>query len=313
MEYVIFDIDGTLADCQHRIRHIDGKMDWKHFLAPQKVSEDTPIEGTFALLEICQRMGHRVHFVSGRPEALRPVTEKWLVKHSQFMYITNLHMRKDGDFRADHIVKEEILDKLLKAYNIKPLFVVDDRPSVLAMWQRRGIHTFAVPSDEKETLLPNNGILSILIGPSGAGKSTWAAYEACFDDVEIPLVGADRMELVHVSSDNLRLSICGNKSDQSRNAEVFDTAHALIKAHLAAGHSVIFDATNLKRANRLAVVSLAQGGPVNYFVFDRPNKAPWHGNMDVVRRHEQTFKSQLKDIMSGDNLPNVTVYDRRTP
>lgn len=313
MDYVIFDIDGTLADCRHRISHTGPKMDWNAFLDPRNVSRDTPIQGTIDLLNMCNDEYDFIYFVSGRPASLMDVTIAWLERHfSAFDHHRHfLLMRPDKDFRPDHIVKEEILDCILAARQKPPRFVVDDRPSVLAMWQRRGIHTFAVPSDEKEKPLPNNGLLNVLIGPSGSGKSFWAEMVLLFDDDQIELIRGDTKEIVCVSSDKLRESICGNKSDQSRNSEVFATAHALTTAHLAAGHSVIFDATNLKRADRLAVVSLAQGKPVNYFVFDRPNKTPWHGNMDVVRRHEQTFKSQLKDIMAGDNLPNVTVHDRR--
>lgn len=305
---MIFDIDGTLADCRHRISHTGPKMDWNAFLDPRNVSRDTPIKGACDLFSICKAQNLAVILVSGRPESLRSTTINWLTSYG--LTPSQLHMRPDKDFRPDHIVKEEILNTILNFYGKPPLFVVDDRPSVLAMWQRRGIHTFAVPSDEKEKPLPNNGILNVLIGPSGAGKSTWAS-QAVIDDDEAELIGAVTRPLEIVSSDALRNSICGNKADQSRNSEVFATAHALTTAHLAAGHAVIFDATNLKRADRLSVVSLAQGKPVNYFVFDRPNKTPWHGNLDVVRRHEQTFKSQLKDIMAGDNLPNVTVHDRR--
>ncbi len=54
----------------------------------------------------------------------------------------NLHMREDGDFRKDSIIKEEILNKYLKDNNLKVddiAFVVDDRKKVVDMWRRRGI------------------------------------------------------------------------------------------------------------------------------------------------------------------------------
>ena len=38
---VIFDIDGTLADCSHRLHHVTGdKRDWNKFFA--EMSEDPP-------------------------------------------------------------------------------------------------------------------------------------------------------------------------------------------------------------------------------------------------------------------------------
>ncbi|MBV1934915.1 MAG: hypothetical protein KUG59_09500 [Parvibaculaceae bacterium] len=47
-------------------------------------------------------------------------------------------MRPDNDSRADHIIKEEILDKLL-AQGAEIEFAVDDRNQVVNMWRRRGI------------------------------------------------------------------------------------------------------------------------------------------------------------------------------
>ena len=47
-------------------------------------------------------------------------------------------MRKDGDQRADHIVKREILDHIRKA-GFEPVLVFDDRQSVVDMWRDQGI------------------------------------------------------------------------------------------------------------------------------------------------------------------------------
>jgi hypothetical protein len=53
-----------------------------------------------------------------------------------------LLMRKDGDFRADHIVKQEILDKHIDKERV--LFVLDDRQQVVDMWRRNGLVCFQV-------------------------------------------------------------------------------------------------------------------------------------------------------------------------
>jgi hypothetical protein len=47
-------------------------------------------------------------------------------------------MRADKDFRADHIVKEEMLSFLRSSGN-EILFVVDDRQQVVDMWRRNGV------------------------------------------------------------------------------------------------------------------------------------------------------------------------------
>ena len=46
-------------------------------------------------------------------------------------------MRKEGDYRSDTIVKEEMYNQML-VDGYKPTMVFDDRPSVLRMWRELG-------------------------------------------------------------------------------------------------------------------------------------------------------------------------------
>ncbi len=77
--------------------------------------------------------------------------------------------------------------------------------------------------------------LYVTIGIPGSGKSRWAQTKT---------------DAILVSTDAIRQELCGNITDQTRNAEVFDVAHAAIRCHLLAGHNVVFDATNLRGFNR---------------------------------------------------------------
>lgn len=68
----------------------------------------------------------------------------------------------------------------------------------------------------------------------------------------------------------------------------------------------------------MAVAALSPNGPVRYMVINRPMEekrrdAEWRAKLpfDLLEKHEQTFRSQLADILAGDNLPNVTVVDLR--
>lgn len=79
---------------------------------------------------------YNIILVSGRNEKDRKVTEAWFVWHH--IPFSKIYMRSDNDFRADHIIKEEMLEKLQKeGHDI--LFVVDDRKQVVDMWRRRGV------------------------------------------------------------------------------------------------------------------------------------------------------------------------------
>ena len=58
-----------------------------------------------------------------------------------------LYMRAEQDYRADDIVKSEILDQII-ADGFQPDMVFDDRNRVCDMWRERGIRCLQVaPGD----------------------------------------------------------------------------------------------------------------------------------------------------------------------
>jgi hypothetical protein len=48
-------------------------------------------------------------------------------------------MRKDGDFRKDYEVKDDILYRINKQWDVMHAF--DDNPSVIELWEKNGIPT----------------------------------------------------------------------------------------------------------------------------------------------------------------------------
>jgi phosphoglycolate phosphatase-like HAD superfamily hydrolase len=135
-DLVIFDLDGTLTDNSHRQKYVLGKQkDWGSFFEAQPL--DRPklnIVRLFQSLEISNQF--KLMIVTARPERYRAVTEAWLSKHDIFP--ERVIMRKDGDRRADDIVKREIL-YTLKEEEFAIVFVVDDRKSVVQMWRSEGV------------------------------------------------------------------------------------------------------------------------------------------------------------------------------
>jgi FMN phosphatase YigB (HAD superfamily) len=136
MKTILFDIDGTLADIEHRRWHLDkDKPDWKSFNA--EMGGDTPNAPIVALYNSLWNTGtYEMILVTGRNERSRVLTEQWLTWNN--ISFVEMIMRPDNDFRADHIIKEEILNRLLAAGKIIE-FVVDDRQQVVDMWRRNGI------------------------------------------------------------------------------------------------------------------------------------------------------------------------------
>ena len=85
--------------------------------------------------------------LSGRDESCRKETEEWLTKNG--ICYQELHMRPEGDFRKDTVIKREMFDKYIAGkYYVKAVF--DDRPCVVRMWRSMGFTTFALGNQHIE-------------------------------------------------------------------------------------------------------------------------------------------------------------------
>lgn len=129
----IFDLDGTLFDCEHRRHHLlKTPKDWKAFHAG--VAEDPPLQHIVDLAFALGRIAQLV-FVSGRIAESRAASQHAL----EALGLNGpLYMRAENDFRDDDIVKSEILDQILEE-GFAPIMAFDDRDRVVAMWRARGI------------------------------------------------------------------------------------------------------------------------------------------------------------------------------
>jgi predicted kinase len=241
---------------------------------------------------------------SGRPEKCRDMTVACLGENR--VEYDRLYMRPDDDTRPDHVVKRQILDGI-RADGFAPFLVIDDRESVVQMWRDEGLVCLQAKVDRATA---GTALLTIMVGPSGAGKSTWIAATVPGSQV--------------VASDTIREELCGDWRDQTRNEDVFAALHAVVSTRLKHGLPTTIDATNLRRKDRMACAELARGGPVRYVVIDRPMEEKrrdggWRNEIigsdgkpfDLIGKHDQTFRSQIKDILSGDGLSNVEVLDVR--
>jgi hypothetical protein len=150
---VVFDIDGTLANIEHRLDYVRSKpKNWKAFDAG--IPNDTvnePVAAIFRTFLTRVGLGNAVDIVlaSGRNERSRQATEDWLYENGLIGY-QKLYMRKADDFRSDDIVKREILDQIIADYGRKPDMVFDDRPRVVRMWRDNGIFVFNVYQGDED-------------------------------------------------------------------------------------------------------------------------------------------------------------------
>jgi len=304
---VIFDLDGTIADISHRVHFVrGGNKDWDSFFAG--CTGDVPNWPVVRALEAHIAAGHSVEIWSARSDIARYETEAWLEIAAGIPAGILTRMRSAGDNTPDVVLKRYWLNQLHESE--RPDIVYDDRQRVVDMWREEDIACFQVAADwEKAAVIAPtvDPLLTLLVGPSCAGKSRYAlSYKE------------DRV----LSSDSLRADYCGDFRDQSRNEDVFAAMRRIAKARMDSGLPVVIDATNLRRRDRLSIVSLAPiGSGVEYVVIDRPlhdkmRDAGWRaevkiGNKSLVETHHERFQSCLKDILKGDGLPQVRVRDER--
>jgi len=141
---VIFDIDGTIADCWERRKKAahdyKGDFNWKVFNDPVEIAKDKPVAQVVELFNF-YKQNYDVYFVSGRDETMRETTKNWLYLNGIAGY-TDMYLRADKDYRSDVVIKSEIYEKHFKDKEVH--LVLDDRNSVVSMWRRLGLKCFQV-------------------------------------------------------------------------------------------------------------------------------------------------------------------------
>jgi hypothetical protein len=132
----VVDIDGVVADVRHRLHHLEGgTRDWEAFFAAMTL--DPVLAQGQALVAEARAEGHRVVYLTGRPERWRTDTVTWLAAHG--LEGDDLYMRPDTDRRAARVFKVEVLRHLASSAEI--IALVDDDPDVVAAVGATGIET----------------------------------------------------------------------------------------------------------------------------------------------------------------------------
>ncbi len=122
----VFDVDGVVADVRHRLRHVAHEpKNWTAFFAG--AAADPPL-ATGVELARQWAAEHDLVWLTGRPERLRGVTERWLL--AQGLPVPRLLMRPPHDRRPAKQFKADQLRRL--ASRCEVAVVVDDDPEVVA-------------------------------------------------------------------------------------------------------------------------------------------------------------------------------------
>lgn len=140
---ILVDLDGTLANGNHRVHHILKKpKDWTIFFS--ECGKDIPISHVIEIINLLSD-AFTIYITSGRSDQVREETEKWLKEHN--VKYDKLIMRKAGDFTGDDILKVSWLhDGTINQNDV--LCVFDDRDRVVKAWREAGLPCFQVAAGE---------------------------------------------------------------------------------------------------------------------------------------------------------------------
>jgi hypothetical protein len=132
---ILCDLDGTLADCSHRLPHIQKKpKDWRAFFSA--CASDAPIPHIVRLLSLFDRSQVGIWITSGRSDECHEQTIDWLRQHG--IEYDRLIMRRAGDFTDDGILKPSWLDDGTIPRE-RVLLALDDRNHVVEAWRAAGV------------------------------------------------------------------------------------------------------------------------------------------------------------------------------
>ena len=135
---VIFDVDGTIADVNHRRHLVNGekgfKPDWNAFRSA--TVDDTPVQWVCDIAKRYIEIGDDVAFFSARNESEREITEKqikeWIGEGHKGVFL-----RPNDSYEPDEVFKRDLADKF-EEMGGKIDLVFDDRNKVVQMWRDRG-------------------------------------------------------------------------------------------------------------------------------------------------------------------------------
>lgn len=149
----IFDIDGVLADCTHRLHHLEttDKDRWDRFYA--ECDKDVPMPDVIKTLAVLWSTGADIKFITGRRESVRDVTAKWLGEHTVYSSTEldegTLLMRSDGDWSSGGMFKSRKYATMAAGDRERLVGVFEDTQAVVDMWWSLGVTVFQVAPPKK--------------------------------------------------------------------------------------------------------------------------------------------------------------------
>lgn len=144
---VIFDIDGTLMNEEHRAEHRD-KKDWATYFS--LCGLDTPIQNIVDLTKEYKDKGYEVWIMSGRSVTTQKDTLESFQKAG--VVFDHIKLRSEGNFIPDYVIKPAWAKNLIGLERIEAVY--DDMPKVIAAFRKYGLNVI----DVTEMNMPNGEV-----------------------------------------------------------------------------------------------------------------------------------------------------------
>lgn len=138
---IVIDLDGTLCNSSHR-EHLAQNKQWDDFHAG--LVNDAPHRDVQLLIEALWDR-HDIVFLTGRSEAWRNQTLKWLEDHS--IMGDTLLMRPDNDWSSDTVIKPQLLANHCLGMTdaiVRVKFILEDRDKMVECWRNLGFNCWQV-------------------------------------------------------------------------------------------------------------------------------------------------------------------------
>ena len=138
--FVVFDLDGTLADDLYRRHHVKrepGDQRPRNFDAYHEAANmDDPREPLVVLMNLLYFAAHRVEIWTGRDEAYREETRGWLYHRvGPWTIHVNLRMRPTGEYS----LSANDMKGMWAEEDGWPDLVFDDRQQCVDWWESKGV------------------------------------------------------------------------------------------------------------------------------------------------------------------------------
>lgn len=131
---IIVDMDGTLADVRPIRHYVTGEVRRFDLFHSESVDME-PNHDVVRRVNEWHAKGIKVIVVTAREVRWRHVTAWFLAMHG--IESDTLFMRANGDYRADVLIKKDILEAIRENFDV--IHAYDDNPSIIALWESEGI------------------------------------------------------------------------------------------------------------------------------------------------------------------------------